>query len=359
MNPKPSLKKVVQLVILCASAALGDALDEVLETLKVDPRVEWQVRVFDEAHAPPSEILANGPDLLTLLILDWRRCLSCGRSCHKSCPNVPLLLIGANPKSSDLPPQAASGLVVVLSAQPSPADLLLSFLHLAVCADVEGADESFARAALKGRTLQARLRDKWPCADGHDITHAADAAVLSHLRHPQCYNPRRGASVADFLCIMAERRLANLLRGEKRHAARFLSLDESVEGGRLEPTPARSPVELITTTGDASEQAAGLARRLEALEAFAKNHLPAGDQAVLRLMRRGEHDQAAYEEALGVAHLPEAERLGVVFRARNRIMERLKRWAGRQKATEGERGRGQPREPPEMSCADKHVAFGT
>jgi RNA polymerase sigma factor (sigma-70 family) len=131
MSPKPSLKKVVQLVILCASAALGDALDEFLETRKVDPRVEWQVRVFDEeAHAPPSEILADGPGVLTLLILDWRRCLSCGRGCHQFRPNLPLLLIGADPKSPDLPPQAASGLVQFISPKASADELKRAFLQL-------------------------------------------------------------------------------------------------------------------------------------------------------------------------------------------------------------------------------------
>ncbi len=334
MSASPKVRSPIQVATLCFGMALGGVLDEVRES---DPQTEWEVRSCEEAHTHLPEFSANPPHVF---IPDWPRCLSCHHNCalalHKSCPNLALVLLGADPKSANLPPQVAARLAVFLPAEPCPPDLLLGLLHLAVCVGAQGTDEALARAALRSPLLRGRLRDKWPYADDHDINQAIEDAVLSHLTDPRRYDPRRGSSVADFLYVLVQRRLANLVRGQKRRARRLLSLDETAQGTYTEPTPTASSVDLIIAAEAASEQAAVLARRLEALLRFAKEHFSATDRAVLWLMWRGKRRTVPYAAVLGASALPAAEQQRAAHQAKERVMKALKRWVRRWPASHGQ-----------------------
>ncbi len=330
MTWNPKFRSPVQVASLCAGTALGGMLDEVREA---DRQTEWEARSCKQAYAHISELAANPPDLG---VLPWRRCLFCNHNCalalHQSCPNLPLLLLGADPKSNKLPPQAALRLAAIVPKttpgdEPEAGPLRWAMLHCAVCAGAGGADEALARAAVKPPVLRARLLDKWQYANDHDLDQAIEQAVLSHLKQPRCYDLTRGTSVLDFIYLLADRRLTNLARGEERRANKFESLDEMAERGNFEPAADSSPLELIIAAEDALERSAKLARRLAALEAFAKEHLPATDQAILRLMLSGERRTAPYAVVLGVGALPEAEQRAAVKRTKDRLLVRLKRWA--------------------------------
>jgi RNA polymerase sigma factor (sigma-70 family) len=118
MSANPKLRSLIRVACLCAGMALGGVLDEVREA---EGQTDWEVRYCDEAHACLSQLAANPPHVL---ILDWQRCLSCSRNCvlalHKSCPNLPLLFIGADPNSPNIPRQAAPSLARCVSPDASP-----------------------------------------------------------------------------------------------------------------------------------------------------------------------------------------------------------------------------------------------
>ncbi len=333
MNTSPRLRSLIQVATLCFGMASGGVLDEVREA---DRQTEWEFCPHEEAHAHLPEILANPPDVA---ILDWPPCLTCPHNCalalHKSCPNLPLLLLGAEPKSSDLPAQAASHLVWCVPKPVAVDHLRWRLLHLAVCAGAEGASDALARAVLRDHALRSRLHHEWPLADDHDVSQAVNDAVLSYLSRPERFDPSRGVSFRNFVHVLAWRHIKDVFRRSKPLAGRFLSLEQTAEPAGIKATSLSTPADLAMLEEEALEQATQSDRRLESLKAFANKRLSATDQAVLSLILKGDHDRAPFEEALGVANLPEPEKRQTVARAVNRVSHRLKRWAKRWKHGEG------------------------
>ncbi len=216
MTTNPKLRSLIRVAVLCAGTALGGVLSEVREA---DRQTEWEMRSRDEVHTHLPELAANPPHVV---ILDWPRCVSCHHNCalaiHQSCPNVPLVLIGADPKSANLPPQIGLGLAAFVPKttpgdQPIAEPLRWALLHCAVCAGAEEAREGLARMALGNDSLRDRLRGEWPRADSQTIADAIERAVLSYLANPRQLDQAKGQSLPGWLLLLAWRRLDDLMRG--------------------------------------------------------------------------------------------------------------------------------------------------
>ncbi len=132
MSASPKPPSLIQVATLCFGMALGGVLDEMR---RADPLTEWKVRYFKDAHARLPEIQAWRPDVA---IFDRRPpgpCAACPHNCALAlatlCPNLPLLLIGVDPKSTDLPPQVASGIARCVPSPCPAAELSVALLDMA------------------------------------------------------------------------------------------------------------------------------------------------------------------------------------------------------------------------------------
>jgi RNA polymerase sigma-70 factor (ECF subfamily) len=147
---------------------------------------------------------------------------------------------------------------------------------------------------------------------------AVHDALLSYVQHPQKYDPQRGA-LAAYLRMSAHGRLCNLLRKEAPHHRRrvaWSAVELAQEGGNLlggEEEPA-----LQLERAEELEEWRALLRRV------AEDLSPA-DRRVLDLMLAGERKTEVYAAALGIAGRPDEEQTREVKRAKDRIMNRLKR----------------------------------
>jgi DNA-directed RNA polymerase specialized sigma24 family protein len=180
-----------------------------------------------------------------------------------------------------------------------------SWLRLVADPDTAGA---FAAVVLP--PLEADLARQFPHADPHDLTTAADWAVVAFLRNPTAYDPSR-APLPAFLRLAARGDYLNIRSGEGRHHRRRIPWDG---------------VELTHPDRKEWEEVASLADHPAVLAAI--EVLPAEDRPVFELLLDGERDTAVFAGALGIADRPADEQADEVKRAKDRIKARLKRAGG-------------------------------
>src|SRR5262249_51591219 len=129
---------------------------------------------------------------------------------------------------------------------------------------------------------------------------AVDVALVTLMRNPQSYNPARGLSLGDYLCMSATGDLRNLLRKEGKHRA-----------GRI---PLRS-VELSEGSGKylGRDEDPSLRLQIADQSRAATSEIPesvwqnatAAERRVLELMLAGERRTEFFAEALAfVTQLP-------------------------------------------------------
>jgi hypothetical protein len=189
-------------------------------------------------------------------------------------------------------------------------------LHLRLCAH-----DAVAPADLCGAYL-VPLGDwvgtEFPTVDPHLRQTAVDEALMSYLKQPQAYDPRR-LPLAAYLRMTVRSDLGNLRRREGRHHRRRV---------------AWSVVELGEQRGYLSGREEEPARRLERAEEAAAwaallRSVAAGltpaERRVLDLMLAGERRTPAFAGALGLADLPAGDQERAVKRAKDRITKRLQR----------------------------------
>ena len=163
-------------------------------------------------------------------------------------------------------------------------------------------------------TLKGYLRGKFPelapSADPDIYADAVFEALTDYFKNPRKFDQsKRG--LMGYLRMAAYRDLQNLLAKERRHAKGRISLDDDVakrltDGNSL----AESVIDEIET------------KRL--LNELGKDMTPP-DRNLLSVMADGERDTDAAAQALGIAHLPTAERAREVKKAKDRIKKRIRR----------------------------------
>jgi hypothetical protein len=156
--------------------------------------------------------------------------------------------------------------------------------------------------------------------DPHLCATAAGDAIISLSKNPSAYRPDRG-SLERYLRMAAQGDLKNLLRAERRHAERRVSL-EAVELSPLAGNALRDPEADPALIVERRER---LAERTASRSSAIWGRLTAVEVAVLSLMQEGERKTIRYAEALGIADLPEPEQRRVVKRAKDRLKKRLAR----------------------------------
>jgi DNA-directed RNA polymerase specialized sigma24 family protein len=192
-----------------------------------------------------------------------------------------------------------------LAADWPPADALLGAWRRLV----EDPDAAAEFAALVLPPLAAGLADRNRRAHPDDLATAAGDAVLAFLKRPGAYDPGR-LPLANYLLLIAKRRLLNQAQAEGRHHA-----------GRI-------PWDCVELDAVARNSPGGeFAGRLDGPELSAVvDQFSDGERRVWQLMRGGERRTEAFAEVLGVAGDPDRE--AHVKRAKDRIKARLKRAAG-------------------------------
>ena len=295
MNPMPNLREVIRLAVLCASAALGDALGELLEALKAGQGLEWRAAIYDAADAQLPEIRAYSPHVV---VVDWSLCRARPpnflRALGESCPNAGFLAIGADPKAADLPPQLASHPIWRLPKPFTANDLRWAVLHLALCAGAEGAAEGLAHTVLGDDSLRDRLSHQWPRADGGTVASAIDDALLRYLANPRQLDQARGQTLPGFLHLVARRNLRRLLAAGR-------SLDSPRHSRRRAEPPAGVDAEdwlesLLAATDDVLSEVCArdaLSRLMPLLEAR--------DRTLLELRLR-QYTTREIAEEMGTSH---------------------------------------------------------
>jgi len=186
-----------------------------------------------------------------------------------------------------------------------PADALLTAWRRLV-GDPDAAAEF---AALVLAPLAAGLAARQRHADPDDLAAAAGDAVLAFLKRPAAYDPDR-LPLANYLLLIAKRRLLTRLDAERRHHAGRIPWDcvELEVAGRNEEGADDTP------DLDAPELAA------------VRSQFTDVEQRVWQLMRNGGRRTEEFAEVLGLAGDPEAA--AHVKRVKDRILARLKRAAG-------------------------------
>jgi DNA-directed RNA polymerase specialized sigma24 family protein len=157
----------------------------------------------------------------------------------------------------------------------------------------------------------------------HDlISEAAEDAILTLIRNPATYDPKKG-ELEPYLRMSAQGDLRNLLRREAKHRTGHIPLDaveHSDEAGnylgRDDDPSFRMQIE---------EVLGGLG---SAVPPSVQQGLTAPEARFLELMLRGERKTDAYAEACGVADRPPEERRRIVKQVKDRLKKRVER-AGR------------------------------
>ena len=161
--------------------------------------------------------------------------------------------------------------------------------------------------------------------DPHLCTVAAGEAIIALIAAPGSYDPTR-RSLAGYLRMSAQGDLRNLLRTERRHAARRASL-EAVE---LSPRAGKELWDVESDPARIVERA--IVEREAELTVDSLPSLPGltpQETAVLALLRQGERRTIAYARLLGLDRLPVAEQRREVKRVKDRLQKRLMRAGGR------------------------------
>jgi len=186
-----------------------------------------------------------------------------------------------------------------------PADVLLGAWRRLI----DDPDTAAEFAALVLAPLASGLAARQRHADPDDTASAAGDAVLAFLKRPEAYDPAR-LPLANYLLLIAKRRLLNQSESERRHHVGRIPWDcvELEVAGRNEEGADDTP------DLDAPELAA------------VRSQFTDVEQRVWQLMRNGGRRTEEFAEVLGLAGDPEAA--AHVKRVKDRILARLKRAAG-------------------------------
>lgn len=192
-------------------------------------------------------------------------------------------------------------------------------LHARLLAGDPTAPADLAAAYLDPLTAWLAARNPG-LGDPHLCATAAEDALLALIKRPASYDPAR-LSLAGYLRMAAQGDLRNLLRAERRHAARRVALDAvelSPVAGKHLWDASGDPARLVEegAGGDAPERPPSLPG------------LTPEEARVLALLHDGERKTVAYALALGCGHLPVAEQRKEVKRVKDRLQKRLQRAGG-------------------------------
>jgi DNA-directed RNA polymerase specialized sigma24 family protein len=164
--------------------------------------------------------------------------------------------------------------------------------------------------------LAARLRPR--CADEHLCLEAAETAVLDYLASPERFCPEKG-DLGTYLFVAARCDLLNLLRREKRHKDRHVSLfsvEFGPQGGNLAGRE-KEPCELLCR----GEEVAVSEEIFDAVAAECSED----ERRILDLWRQGKADTVACATVLGISDRPTAEQERQAKRVKDRLKKRLQR----------------------------------
>lgn len=148
---------------------------------------------------------------------------------------------------------------------------------------------------------------------------AAEDTLLSLIKRPSSYRPERG-SLDTYMRMSASADLKNLLRSERRHAARRADwghVELSPEMRKYVQDEAADPARIVDLAETVRERQQQLSRSPDGLSEE--------EAAVLQLMRIRERKTELYAQALGITHLPFDQQQREVKRVKDRITKKLQR----------------------------------
>jgi DNA-directed RNA polymerase specialized sigma24 family protein len=169
--------------------------------------------------------------------------------------------------------------------------------------------------------LVRALHAIFPRVDEQLLETAAIDALLELAQRPERYDSSRG-TLAGYLRMSARGDVLNALRSEQRRRAHHTPV-EDVElaqgsGNALIEGPC-DPAQEVLRTQPMSPQLAALIR----------TSFDQTEWQVVQLMLDGERRTSEYAAVLGIAKLPEIERVRVVKQTKDRLHKRLQRLAPR------------------------------
>ena len=189
-------------------------------------------------------------------------------------------------------------------------------LHRQLSSDDPVATARFAEAFLD--PLAEWLRRNNPSIDEHLCDTAAGDAIISILRSPQQYDPKR-SPLDHYLRMAGQGDLRNLLEKERRYSCRHTELPavEPADDGRN------------NEYGDSFEERALSddpdSELLKQIQEIAENTFTPPERRVLQLMIDGERRTVVFAQALGIEHLSVIEQRREVKQVKDRIKKRLQR----------------------------------
>lgn len=176
--------------------------------------------------------------------------------------------------------------------------------------------------------LAGWLERRFPDADPHDCTAAAEDAIMSLAKNPRSYRPELGTTLDGYLRMAATGDLKNLQAKERRHQLRQVSLDRNdVE---LSPDHGKYLVDELADPARIVEDAESSAERVarSALPAKAREQSSPMEARVWALMQQGAYKTAEIAPVLGIEDWPPIEQRREVKRVKDRLKKRFERAEG-------------------------------
>jgi DNA-directed RNA polymerase specialized sigma24 family protein len=164
--------------------------------------------------------------------------------------------------------------------------------------------------------LRYQLRKGFSTAPKDWIHDAVVDALLEYRTRPGRYDMSRGISLSRYLLFAARRNLINRLSSEARRGGH----ETTVPADRL-PEPAVHAPQAVS--GESS-----------ATIPIPENDFSEPERIVLQLWRTGERRTRIYAQALKLSSLPANEQRIHVKRIKDRVVQRVRRWARRSDGTD-------------------------
>lgn len=160
-------------------------------------------------------------------------------------------------------------------------------------------------------TLQQRLHKAFPTTPNDWIHDAVVDALREYHGSPARYDVSRGTSLSQFLLFAARRNVLNRRDAEARRRGHETIVPSAI---------------LVKLAGAAPERVLG---ECSTTIAVAEDEFTEAERTVLQLWRAGERRTRVYAEALGCGSSPFAEQRAHVKRIKDRVVQRVRRWARR------------------------------
>ncbi len=189
-------------------------------------------------------------------------------------------------------------------------------LHRQLSSDDPVATSRFAEAFLD--PLAVWLRRNNPTIHDHLCNTAAEDAIISILKSPQQYDPKRGP-LDHYLRMAGRGDLLNLLEKERRYLARHSELPT------VEPADDRRNNEYADSFDGDELTDDPDSELLNQIQEIAENTFTPPERHVLQLMIDGERRTVVFAQALGIEHLSDIEQRREVKQVKDRIKKRLQR----------------------------------